>query len=263
MSLIYKVISFFAFVVVSLSSTASVFESPYVGCTIGGILVPFNTIGERHINLNLPDLANIPVNDTWQIRRKASLNHSFHAGKGVLQDRYYTGLELSLNHARERICASSEGSAHFDLVTVQARFSRLDKLKISLRDWDASADVRQGYLITPDFLLYAKIGVSTNKVIMNLLSTSLVETPIGTYRTDATQKVEKVIYPIRFGIGTDYKIHDNLSLRFDYTYIRYGKFYITGATKSAYEDGTLKSAHHNKIKLQNTVVMLGFNYHFG
>lgn len=143
------------------------------------------------------------------------------------------------------------------------------------RTVEFTLDFTPGVLLTHYFLLYGRVGITTNRT--TLQSSSQFDysdniTFFGAHTNAANLLLSKNKNNpgLRLGAGLAHYINDNLVLNINYIYTYYGKILASSATTvpaltpatdgaNAVPDG-LKST--SSIKLKSQMFMLGINYYF-
>lgn len=232
------------------------FDGAYVGGSFGGILSPVNHLGDKVTDIAITG-GGMKIGDQWHTARKPSMNFTITSGFGRLFDKHYSGIEGSINKMRYRmkISKSSENHEH----------RSKDEINLNLRDVYFSIDYKQGYLISPKTLVFAKAGVMRTRARMSLLSESDIKYGAGAvvFKHPSYLKHEKIIHPGRIGFGLEHKFSDNISFMCDYTYTRYlKKFKLTGSSKSVSPAGQVVAYHNHSMTIQDTSIMIGLKKYF-
>lgn len=148
---------------------------------------------------------------------------------------------------------------------------------MKLRNTEYGVDIRPGYLMDTNTLVYGRIGVAFNKVkndttnTFSFTSTRAVITPGNkNFVTTLNQSKNKNVTGLRLGIGLEHKITDTLAITADYIYTYYGKASTSGvATTTTYgEDGAGPLTNVDGLqasssgRMSTSTGMLGIKYYF-
>jgi opacity protein-like surface antigen len=133
---------------------------------------------------------------------------------------------------------------------------------VKLNPVEFGVDLRPGWLVSPDTLLYGRVGVAINRVRLQSASLGVLSIPgypiiAGTLLAPSSSKN---IAGLRLGMGVEKHISPHLSLRADYIFTYYGKIHAD----QSFSIPSLPLAFTNNadVKLMNHSVMLGLSYYF-
>ncbi len=148
-------------------------------------------------------------------------------GEFYCNSRFYWGAEIFGNWARRQ--ANLSESLYTDFT--DSYYSNFDtSVTARLNRFEAGIDLRPGYLMDTNTLLYARLGLVFNT--LNLGTTEYfqftsLETPafasVATYVTQLSQARHKSVTGVRLGFGLEHLVTDSLAVTFDYIYTFYGK----------------------------------------
>tara|TARA_R110002126_G_scaffold273866_1_gene418595 strand:+ start:119567 stop:120394 length:828 start_codon:yes stop_codon:yes gene_type:complete len=200
---------------------------------------------------------------------------------------FYLGTELGLNIFGTRKTSFSRAS-QLDVTVVQTEFGsssvvRNDTLSdtttVSGNVLVPSFDIKPGLLVTPNSLLFARVGINYNQihVVKNSMyqssglftspdATELTMTQSGLYSSE-----KKQLIGLRTGVGFEYLISDNIGLAANYVYAFYNSVntQMVG-TSSRVACDTIEGCHVNgdgtyvasgKSKISDQQALLQLIYH--
>lgn len=149
------------------------------------------------------------------------------------------------------------------------------KTSLELRNGEYGVDIRPGYLIDTNTMVYGRIGVAFNELTNESTDTfsftrhSQVLQSQATFDNTLSRSKEKHVSALRLGIGLEHKITDSLAVTADYIYTYYGKVNTSGIsdTTTAGEDldpilnvDGLQVQSSGRVSTQ--AGMLGIKYYF-
>lgn len=112
------------------------------------------------------------------------------------------------------------------------------------------ADFMPGYKLSNDVLLYGRVGLAVNDYHLDRYYSNGTK---GSYTPDS-----KIGFGVRLGVGLEYAMSDNLSVRAGVTYVQMMNIKIHQAVK-----GTNKDAGTSTAKPNYWLAGVGINYRFG
>lgn len=231
------------------------FEGAYVSGSFGGILPPINHLGEKITDIAGAGTGGLLIKEEWQTTRLVSPYFSIKAGYGKIRDKHYSGIEGSINKSRYRMKISKESRTEM--------LDSSDILTLRMRDVDLSCDFRQGYLLSKDMMIFAKLGMARNRLRMSLESNNKIKYAHATFDFPEHYKIEKTVYPVRIGFEIEKKFLEKFSLTADYTYTRiFRSFTLGGKNDTTTPGGRIQSTHSHKITVQEAKVSVGLKYYF-
>ena len=128
--------------------------------------------------------------------------------------------------------------------------------------------------MTCDSLVYAKVGVTYNRLKLRVDSASELAVVIGggapiEVSTEISNFIEKKEdrAVLRIGGGLEQRFCENFALRLDYTYSYYGKVCAEGKTSKSILGfdpaiATYKLEDRRSVKLTTNTVLAGLSYYF-
>lgn len=150
----------------------------------------------------------------------------------VMFDRWVLGIEGSGNIVGdERVTLHSLEDNDVQIinpVTGQPAFpidntSLLSEYEVAFTQPDLNADLRLGFLVTPNFLLYARAGAAFSEVEQEVESTYQLQDLLGLNNTVTLNASDSDdIVGFRAGLGGEYKVTDRIGVTLDYIYTNYG-----------------------------------------
>jgi len=150
---------------------------------------------------------------------------------------------------------------------------------VQLNNGEMGIDIRPGYLIDTNTMVYARLGLAFNKVKTTTGSTfsftDMRSSPFSVYNSSLNQSNRHSKTGARIGIGLEHMVSDRLAVTADYIYTYYGKSNTTGVGNTTTivnggEDGPetvqfinidgLEAKSSGRISTQSA--MLGIKYYF-
>jgi opacity protein-like surface antigen len=263
-------------------ANGSPFDGVYVGAE-GGILNSFANV-DSTTNANfLTQYANAPTTANSQklsSNSNTNLNHNFGVGAfsigfgKLTQSKVYVGGELALNLANRKtsfITAPSE-SAVDPFPAFQNNNATLNTntyTKLNFAEFDM--DGKFGTVLTPNMLVYARLGAAFNQLKINSNNTltinELERVPLT--KTSALNVAgTRNLVGLRFGLGGEHFLTQNLVAKLDYVFTWYGKTGINGAANVQNTGPVPPTTTANGLtnstfaKMNTQTVMVGLSYYF-
>lgn len=186
-------------------------------------------------------------------------------------DKYYGALEgfLSLSQYNQTNLIETNTNALFtggggDLASISFN----NTIETKLRSLEFGLDLRPGYLLFPDTLLFARIGVAYNKLFFNaniLESHVNISDNSGGFSVALTNKTKKCA-ALRLGLGLERQLYNGWSIRADYIYTYYGRMRTTSNTRTTGvvlgNAFTANASDTKKFTLSSNSAMLGLFYYW-
>jgi opacity protein-like surface antigen len=190
-------------------------------------------------------------------------------GYAYINDWFFLAGEISGN--------GTTGSNNLDQDTPYATSNSLEgtftllrsDLDIELNSWEPVVDIKIGFKVTPNSLLYARVGAAFNEIQVK----EKLNLDINYFEAfDVLSSLESThsdsVVGLRLGVGGEHRFSENLAATLDYVYTDYGSVNVSGMGDSSYyyqgdietfEDGL---AFDSEVNVKRNVVMLGMNYYF-
>lgn len=146
---------------------------------------------------------------------------------------------------------------------------------IKLRHNEYGIDVRPGYLMDTNTLLYGRFGLAFNKMSNETSNTfSFADQDFGVQSSSTLfQANKKSVTGVRLGVGLERKVTDTLAITADYIYTYYGKVSTTGVRNTTTfgedEGGEIVAITNldglqasSSARISTQAAMLGIKYYF-
>ncbi len=194
-------------------------------------------------------------------------------GYAYINDWFFGALEISGN--------GSTGSNGMDQDDAYSEYNNADyegtfgllrsDIDVELNSWEPVVDLKIGFKVTPNSLLYARVGAAFNEITvkskLNLeLDYYFDEQVLSSYESTKSDSV----VGLRLGVGAEQRFSENLAVSLDYVYTDYGSVDVSSAGNAAswddihdqiiYVEDGLQS--DSEVNVKRNVVMLGMNYYF-
>jgi opacity protein-like surface antigen len=209
--------------------------------------------------------ADLPGTNNWlslenrHIDNKVTPLINLHLGIGQAFQTLYLGGEIFVNNSR----AIHNGETHFTEYTVSTSSpdTYIDSTtKVESSDFEYGVDLRPGYLINSDLLLYGRVGVIRTKFSVETLThyaryntTTNVDSGYG------EQFYHRNLNGWRIGAGIEKKITQAFSWYLDYTYVSYHNINNTQKVPVVGGDATDSITTATKICPSNSIFSIGLN----
>jgi opacity protein-like surface antigen len=194
-------------------------------------------------------------------------------GYAYINDWFFGALEISGNGSTGSN-GMDQDNAYSDFNFNEGTFGVLrSDVDVELNSWEPVVDLKIGFKVTPNSLLYARVGAAFNEItVKNKLNLELDyyfdEQVLSSHETTKSDSV----VGLRLGVGAEQRFSENLAVSLDYVYTDYGSVDVSGSGQSAfwnsvpdpeeidYLENGLKS--DSEVNVKRNVVMLGMNYYF-
>lgn len=184
----------------------------------------------------------------WAVRNNALRNHAYHSDLDVFF-----------------------GDNHHESLT--------NLTSTKLRNSEFGIDIRPGFMMDTNTLLYGRIGLAFNKLTTkntnDFAYTGLLPVfpPLTTSHSFLNQSKTKNKTALRLGIGLEYHVAENLSVTADYIYTYYGKVNTSAVGDTTFNNGEdfdraipnfVKdgSTTQSSSRMYTQTAMLGLKYYF-
>lgn len=249
----------------------SPFDGYYVGGSAGGVSTNASQEKSSQFTFNSTAgfLFNLASNQSGPVSLKTfnSAIGALYAGYGQHWDEYYLGAELFINLAnyKNHDDFSHTNSLDFPLAPILVTNNAARTISTRLSPFQFGVDLRPGLLITPESMLYARVGVAfaekTVRVNDNFTGQTLAGGAVGSFNFSTSAETEKDVAALRLGAGVETHICNRWNMRMDYIYTYYGHNTVSqSATVPVGVVGNLVLADSTNVKIYNNTVMLGLSY---
>lgn len=189
---------------------------------------------------------------------------------------FYLGAEISGNYGKREI-NSQDRASHLSGEGLEPTVSLITDKEARLRSGEFDIDLRPGFFLTNDFLLYGRVGAAFNKEETFADNTFIINDSSlgGTVTRVSFLNIgdDRNVTGLRLGAGGEVCLGNNWSLTGDYIFTDYGKsksFVGTAPTVSPFAEGGrvanvviangLSSSIDSDFYTQT--VMIGLKYYF-
>lgn len=226
------------------------FDGIYFGGELGGNVFNANN------NLSVTPIFDGPliIFLTLDTFGESSLTYSFtdnnvigalYAGYGHTWNHWYLGAEIFGNFSKYRSKNFALSNIAGEQITplggivTENNNSFTTELKVSPIQF--GIDLRPGFLISPQLLVYGKVGVAHSQVTLtNNMGTNgsfIITVPVAASFPIANENFitqKKDVAALRLGFGSEYSIDSHWSLRMNYTYVYYRDIQLSGSFTSTF-----------------------------
>ena len=273
---------------VATGASANAFNGFYVGAELGGQ----STTGREEVSdrqsLDVSILDGFLTIDTplteadCHANRKNSLAGGIFAGYGYSCDSWFIGAEVFARASHYKTTTKGYNSFSFDLdipslgdqhplLSTPNVLTRTTYTK--LNPWDFGLDIRPGFLLSCDSLVYGKIGVGFNKLKLQQCSSGDITLNVVGTAFDLANASNQICASkkrgvLRLGGGLEQRFCECFALRLDYTYSHYGKVCASGeTTKNLLSVDELIQANFTvgdtaSVKVTSNTLMAGLSYYW-
>ncbi len=275
---------FFSFSPLLQAKPVNSFNNMYVGGSLGGSFADANQhlTGSAHALIAFGIFSTITPLDLKTNMAKNALAGSIYTGYGHTWDRVYLGGELNGNASNYNMSNSisyglSQKISLFTPTPIIINGNAKINTQAKISPIQFAASVRPGYLLTPDSLLYGRVGVAIAKVTVsaNTIASGgfiVVDTVNTSSIVPLNISSSKHAAILQLGGGLEQHFLEHWGLRVDYIYSYYGKM-LANATNSAplnlidpdtgdVYPGSLVVNGQNKVTMFDQTILLGVIYHF-
>lgn len=208
---------------------------------------------------------------------KNSLTGSLFAGYGHTWQRFYLGGELQVSEAdyktsNQMTTGLSQNIADQLFLTANANIQIQEKIS----PVQFSAALRPGILLSPQTLLYGRVGATMARVNFNatttadgdlsIISSPDINTPLNLFASNTKQGAF-----LQLGGGLEQYLDEHWTLRADYIYTNYGRIKANAVSSAPiiFNDagtitqlGNFIAIGNNNVNLISQTLMLGATYQF-
>ncbi len=255
---------------------ASFKDGVYVAGSIGARWTEFEWDGQG-VSSALDAEPELLVTDIYSLsgnKNDTQFAGSVAAGYQVVDKRLYLGFEVAGTFgANNESIASRETPFEvndFDDdgdTTMSGIFNTGAKVTLDGSEFDI--DLKPGYLITRNFLVYGRVGAAFNKLEMQSSGYWYEKNNWGSYTyTEDSDKQSENVVGIRLGLGLEYLFNEHLGVTADYLYTYYGTIDSTlSGIETYYSEGEYdlhasSGFNFSEVKVYTQTAMLGLAYHF-
>ncbi len=230
----------------SVAVAESSFCGLYAGASVGGTFLSGhnNTIDTNYV---APNAGGTEYVYKSAFRKNSAIGTLFLGYGNAWDNCFYLGTEVFVDFSKRK--ANTSGFAN-NLQPFQNTLTFKNTLEV--KSFGYGIDLRPGFMLSEDAMLYARVGVGMNKLLP-----TYSETKFGTPTVfiDANKKAKHKA-SLRLGVGIEQRIFDNLTLRADYTFTQHKKVNRTLSTVNNLTKVKLDS------KAVSNTVMLGLSYYW-
>lgn len=244
----------------NLTSKVNAFDGFYTGAALGGT---FSSGSENSIFSLVPtpdtNTRGFIVNSKHGFKKNGVIGNLF-IGYGELCDPLYLGAEAFALWSKLR-----DNTAVSALNTRGLLFTT--EGSINNRSLKYGIDLRPGYLLTENSLIYARLGVAYTKVNLNNFMAVNFDQNVGgnvvsTLRLSGINHASKNLVSCRIGLGIEQMITCNLSLRADFVHVRHKTLNLINTTTRQSGPDTITITTMTNIKVSNNTAMIGLAYYW-
>ncbi len=250
-----------AFLALSLPAismaTPSSFNGFYAGLGVGGATthhlnaIDTNATADGSSRLRIEKITNLSTD---------SLVANLFLGFGHVWNRFYFGgeasAELMNTNSRNVIRLADDGTS------IQHFIRQKDK--VSMGEIGFNVDILPGILLTPQTLVYARVGIAPRRLKYTSEASTDVSSVGTAYNSSINRSRDRNVVGLRLGFGIMQKLTDRWAIRMDYVYTRYSSSVGVTSTGTMSNDPAGGLAIDSNIRrLQTYAATLGFIYHFG
>jgi Outer membrane protein beta-barrel domain len=253
---------------------ASSFDGFYVGASVGGTSTSVNQDKTVDYLIDAPGVdigAIIVLHQTGPIALKTnnSFKGALYAGWGQTCNNWYLGAEIFADVAQyKNLNAVEEDTWQNDPLALFLSTENQADTHTKLSNFQFGIDLRPGVLLTPDSMLYGRIGVAISDLDLNTNATFAGFNPADplSWVVLLPLSVKKDVAALRLGGGLEQHICPCLNVRLDYIFTYYGKASIAGsAADGGFPRGNdptavFRISSDTSVKVYNNTVMLGLTY---
>ncbi len=220
------------------------------------VFEPFSSY--YYYELTSPDLDNQSQN--------AGFGGQIQLGYALFGDTFFIAAEISGNGASNSNGLGQDTETDFydsfEGITVQLTTDT----DINLNSFEPVIDIKPGFKVGINTLLYARVGVAFNEIeIKNKVHFSEDMNGDVTFITDREISNSESVAGLRLGAGMEHRFSEHMAVNVDYVYTTYGSVDVSGyGDIEAYNDAPLSDALaiSNSVNVSRDMVMIGLNYYF-
>lgn len=222
-------------------------------------------------------------NQSLTTQPDSNSNHNFAAGainigigSNIGESRFYLGGELGLSLAK-RHNSSSDSKTQTNQSSVSPNVNTTidtnntatlnSTTKAKLKDFELDADLKAGYIINPNALIYARLGGALNRIKISSENTLTINDAYGIPTSSVNTlniSDSKYVVGFRLGIGGEYFLTENMTGSLDYIYTWYGSKSVSGNSNIINTFATINTSFSNgsSANIHTQSIMVGINYYF-
>lgn len=235
------------------------FEGLYVGGAVGGALLDGRQpgVGTGVVTTTSPNIYTSEHNTHYFDEKFLG---ELYAGIGYRRRTLYLGLEAFGKYSKHHVShdlkndnifpieAASEGIFHHNSVT--------------LGPWHYGADFRPGILLTPQTMLYGRIGVVGTRFSFNTRIKNSLVIPGNSFEIPVSESAHKHGHFLRVGLGMEQFLGTHLAFRWDYVFTNYRSLATEGSNRGTLGPSTLTVRDSNQHHLKTHELKLALSYYF-
>jgi opacity protein-like surface antigen len=256
------------------SNSDTCFKGIYAGISGGGSFTTSDEdVSVEGIFEPVAD-AHVPLTFSNDLKKDAPKG-AVYVGYGYNFHPFYLGTEIFADLSQYQMASSGVGGGSLlDNTTLQPDLVFQSNVNVTtkLNPFEFGADLRPGWLLTANTLLYGRVGAACNKLSLDSDATTAISflSPGLTPETlslalPLSSSVNRIA--LRLGGGIEQRLNKYLSIRADYIYTDYGSISVNGSTSATLNSvnvGPLATdlSNSTSVKVINNTVMLGLSYYF-
>lgn len=236
------------------------FEGLYIGGGPGGSLLDGRQEGFSVGTLTSGSISNVYTGDHSTDYFKESPSGQFFIGYGARWRCLFAGVEVFGQYLRHSDHHHFLNDNIFPLDPASEGIFNSNRATIG--PWHWGVDFRPGVLLTPQTLLYGRVGITQAHVKYSSIVSNVLVLGPTTSVISVNERAKRCQHFLRVGLGVEQFLCPQFSLRWDYAYTKY-KFLTT--QNGAFQPGTtnvLSVSDSNRLSLRTHELTLALSYYF-
>jgi opacity protein-like surface antigen len=269
------------------ANTSSFKSGFYSGAMVGANIANASWRGTNTLTAINDFLLPQSIFQTWTPQgttQQTNFDGRIFGGYQLVMNNLFSAVEIGGNFAKDSEFTEHNTQTFNDIKQISFTPVKTQSLtttatnstKVSLSGDSLYIDLKPGLLISPNFLIYGRAGLSflSNMVMTNTANWSqdsgLRGTPTQDFRSinaSAYSRNSATKIGMRLGVGTEYLLTNKLGIALDYTYTNYGN--VTTAsqgnqagTELLNQFSTVFGTSSPNVSVRTQTILLGLNYHF-
>jgi opacity protein-like surface antigen len=192
-------------------------------------------------------------------------------GYQLVNERLYLGFEVAGTFDGTSDSEASYNNTFLEIYEGRDEFGGYNSVmaKATLQGSEVDVDIKPGYIVNDNFLIYARIGAAFNRLKMES-SGDWYETSINQdvdFASEAydSNSTSKNVVGIRLGAGMEYLVTEHFGISVDYLYTDYGTVH-SSVSASDIDEGFYQhisnGSNYSEVHVTTQTAMLGLLYHF-
>lgn len=241
------------------------FDGFYLGASIGGTSTNVTQHQDNLATIDTDDPFSFSLSGPNSLKTNNSFKGALFAGLGGTWHTLYLGAEIFADLGKYKNHQYTSNTFIED-TDVQGTIDTTTRTRVN--SFQFGIDLRPGFLVTANSLLYGRVGVAYARPKLDVTTTINV---IDSENDEivalaAVGSKDKHFGALRLGAGLEQHICRGLNLRLDYIFTYYGKqdlaaynnFTIAGGE----EDSFYTLNNNTSVRIKNNTAMLGLSYNF-